>query len=94
MPHLTRQAIARWAAVVLIVVLAYPLSYATVVRWKRERTGVDWIDGSRLPVYKPIDRLIDNSPLHKPLFFWAKLWGVEDEFRSAVLIRSIVRDIR
>ena len=95
MPHPTREAFVRWAVTTICcLAIAYPLSYAPVVRWERERGGSGMIDGSRLPAYRPIDRLIDNSPLGRPLFLWARLWGVEQDFRSAMFIRMVARDLR
>ena len=94
MPHPTRQAFARWAAIAIccLVVVAYPLSYAPVVRWESRRLvaegvrdGVFYfstIDGTNLPAYKPVDWLIDNTPLDKPLFAWARVWGVAFEFET------------
>ena len=37
-------------------------------------------DGSIYPLYSPVDWLIDSTPLRKPLFFWAEIWGVRDAF--------------
>ncbi len=97
MPHPTRKAIARFAVTaLLIVVVAYPLSYAPVVRFKVEciekHPEFDYIrtfDGADLPIYEPIDRLIDETILQEPLFLWARLWGVEAEFEYAYLYRLI-----
>ena len=78
----------------------YVLSYAPVVRVNgREyiQAGrVDfWVpsDGIRFPLYKPVDWLIDNTPLRGPLFIWAGLWGVGGEFREATDWRKGRRDI-
>jgi hypothetical protein len=43
-------------------------------------TGNTFIDGGELPIYQPVDWLIDNTPLQRPLFWWADLWRVEDVF--------------
>jgi hypothetical protein len=45
------------------------------------------LDGADIPVYGPVDRLIDETPLRKPLFLWARLWGVETEFEYAYMYR-------
>ena len=50
----------------------------------------DWLklaDSSRYPPYKPIDWLIDNTPLQKPLYFWADIWGVHTAFEKANWVR-------
>ena len=45
-------------------------------------------DSSLYPTYKPIDWLIDNTPLRKPLFFWAQLWNVRVEFEQGAEHRA------
>lgn len=37
-------------------------------------------DSSLYPIYKPVDWLIDNTPLRNPLFSWAEVLGVREEF--------------
>ena len=37
-------------------------------------------DGSTYPAFKPVDWLIDNTPLREPLFLWAGIWDVRGEF--------------
>jgi hypothetical protein len=49
-------------------------------------------DGDELPAYVPIDWLIDNTPLEKPLFAWAALWGVEDEFQELAWWRLFMKE--
>ncbi len=77
------------ALVLIMTPLLYVVSYAPVVRWNR---GVDapdsyfWASGGvgefgvyesvDYPLYKPVDWLIDETPLSKPLLWWAELWGV------------------
>jgi len=65
----------------LVIGLLYVLSYAPVVRWTRNPSPLVASDGSRFPVYKPLDWLIDNTPARNLLFRWADLWGVGDIFR-------------
>jgi len=69
-----------WAAVLMlfvVLVVTYPLSYAPVVRIQSAASGKS---GKRIDFYRPVDWLIDNTPLQEPLFFWAKVWGVERVF--------------
>ena len=70
--------------IVLIAVLAYPLSYAPVVRMVRWRPS--WMEISR--AYKPIDWLIDNTSLRHPLFWWADVWGVRPYFEKLASLRD------
>lgn len=48
-------------------------------------------DSSRYPAYKPADWLNDNTPLRRPLFFWAEMWGVRDAFENGNVIRTAIR---
>ncbi len=41
------------------------------------------VDGRELPVYQPIDWLIDETPLREPLLDWAELWGLRDVMVAA-----------
>ena len=45
-------------------------------------------DASLYPPYQPVDWLIDNTPLRKPLFYWAELWGVREQFEAGESGRS------
>ena len=75
--------------------LVYVFSYAPVVRMKNPfilYSGTDYkgfsptsgsIDGHNLPLFRPIDWLIDETPLRRPLLWWAELWGVRDCFELA-----------
>jgi hypothetical protein len=90
MPHPTRRAFAKLAATAICcVAVVYPLSYAPYMRWDLDRACEQgWFypvsaDGEDYPAYKPADWLIDNTPFDKPLFAWASLWGVGDQFQSA-----------
>ena len=82
MPPPPRRAFAKRAAIVICcLVFAYPLSYAPMVRSMGERHGTGWgsplfYDGRDMPVYRPIDWIIDNTLLDKPMFVYACLWGV------------------
>jgi hypothetical protein len=65
-----------WAAAFAVVLAAgYVFTYAPVFRVVRTENAVE------LPFYRPVDWLIDNTPLRPLLFYWADLWGVGDDFR-------------
>ena len=91
-----RRAIGKWAAWALVfVVVVYPLSYAPFVRLQIEHRTADGsflfggpFDASMFPFYQPVDWLIDNTPLKKPLIAWAHVWGVGDEFQSSADSRA------
>jgi hypothetical protein len=83
------------ALLLIAVPVVYVLSYAPVVRICRRTipTGFDsgytpTADGSLYPMYKPVDWLIDNTPLHDPLFSWAEICGVREDFEMGEFIRS------
>ncbi len=94
-------------AVVLLGIPVYVLSYAPVVRfrvaiaerfWASDyRTGEDFltydvIAAGQVWSYRPVDWLIDNTPLVTPLLWWADLWGVQPEFEACYLERYERRD--
>ena len=41
------------------------------------------VDGRDLPAYKPVDWLVDKTPLRGPLLDWAELWGTRDAMIAA-----------
>ena len=79
-----------WAGVLVFVFVPvlYVLSYAPAVQWKCGQTGSMTIDGGELPIYQPVDWLIDNTPLERPLLWWAALFGVREEFEFAGVLRT------
>jgi hypothetical protein len=85
----------------MLLAVLYVLSYAPVVRVRRVThvlrpdeivlyaTATEQIP-CPLPfrAYRPVDWMIDNTPLRKPLFVWAGLWGTREEFELAASIRD------
>jgi hypothetical protein len=83
----TRPSLTSLLALFLFVLpLAYVLSYAPAVRFCGR---FPLADGSAYPPYKPVDWLIDNTPLQEPFFYWAGIWGVREEFESRHVARII-----
>jgi|SaaInlStandDraft_2_1057019.scaffolds.fasta_scaffold261088_2 hypothetical protein len=87
-----RHAIARWTvAALLTIAVAYPLSYAPYVRYRQTQpiSMQSRLFGGpgETHVFGPIDWLIDTTPLRKPLFLWARVWGVESDFEFARMQR-------
>jgi len=87
------------AMVAVLSLFIYPLSYAPVVRLGGGNRDVmptmsihgpyvDYADGSRYPVFQPVDWLIDHTPLRQPLFWWAALFGVKEDFQTAYNFRT------
>jgi hypothetical protein len=98
MPHPTRQAIAKWAATALLIVaVAYPLSYAP---YNRLRYGpfesvniMSYANGEIVPddsadfsetFYAPVDWLIDHTLFEMPLLCWADSWGAVHHHRALI----------
>ncbi len=73
------------AFAMIVLPVAYVLNYAPVVRMTPVRIGTS--------VYAPVDWMIDNTPLREPLFWWADLWGVRDDFRAGMLSRAVDRQL-
>ena len=86
---------------VILLTVAYVLSYAPVVRlngsWTVQMVP-NWngrvypikaplCGTTGLPVYRPVDWLIDHTPMREPLWTWAELWGVRTVFTEAVFWR-------
>jgi hypothetical protein len=93
-----------WGAVLMFVFVPvlYVLSYAPFACWwSRDRpimyAGPSWAfgtvypDGDELPLYRPADWLIDRTPIQKPLFWWAGLFGMREEFEEASAFRESAR---
>jgi hypothetical protein len=80
-----KSAIPSVAAVVLFLVSVYALSYAPAFRLVRAgniHAPVDW-----WIVYRPMEWLIDETPLQTPLFVWARYCRVHDEMEVDTVIR-------
>jgi hypothetical protein len=82
-------------ACMLLVPPLYVLSYAPAVRIQAARevsvptlTAPLYLDGDLLPAYRPVDWLIDNTPLRRPLLWWAGVWGVEGHFELSAVFRN------
>lgn len=76
--------------------LMYVLSYAPVVRMIGGWDTVLGTDGfgnpailrapiysDDLPAYRPVEWLIDHTPMREPLLWWADICGVGRPFREA-----------
>jgi hypothetical protein len=77
------------AALAAVLTVVYVLSYAPVVRYLEDRPTkeyklFDYTDGDELPFYRPVDSLIDSTPLRSPLIAWARIWGVGNTFQFAM----------
>jgi hypothetical protein len=85
-----------WAGILVLPVM-YVLSYAPVVRWEYSRLStIDHLvglpmDGSDLPLYAPVDWLIDHTPLRRPFFWWAGVFGVRQQFELSATYRHLKR---
>jgi len=87
------------AGLCVVIGVLYLFSYASAVRFAARRTkvptrselrfavdvwqDVTFPDGQRFPIYRPVDRLIDRSPVRPVLLWWADVWGVGEQFRAA-----------
>jgi hypothetical protein len=82
------------AAFALVLLVPYLLSYAPVVAYAEKHDLAqptdlfDVTDGKELPIYRPVDLLIDYTPLRRPLVAWARLWGVGNTFAFGRWLRT------
>ena len=83
-------------AFLLIVPLAYVLSYAIMFRFAGELNGGLYYPPreSWQELYVPAEWLTDHTPLREPLLRWAELWGngVEEDFRFRSDLRLMGKD--
>jgi hypothetical protein len=45
------------------------------------------VDEDDLPIYRPVDWLIDHTPLRTPLLIWAEMWGMRYKMENAARFR-------
>ena len=62
-------------------------TYATTDGLGNPATVKAPIHGDDLTIYKPVDWLIDETPLREPLLWWAGVWSVRGTFVEAMMWR-------
>ncbi len=79
----------------LFLGISYCLSYPAYVRHLIVTAPCSCIadlDGQTLPFYRPVDWLIDHTPIRRPMLAWAQFCGVGDDFTFESLEREYARD--
>jgi hypothetical protein len=77
-------------ALLLVVAVGYSLSYAPAYRWKygADTAGALGIPiDPEMPVFRPVEWMIDKSPLRSMLLAWSDVWGVGSSFRRDTELR-------
>lgn len=79
--------------------LVYLLSYPPVVKLLQRGPDLHGdvmaiADREYYPAYKPVDWLLDHTPLRGPLFYWAGVCGVREEFEAGSRVRRMRRAIQ
>jgi hypothetical protein len=46
-----------------------------------------------MPAYRPVQYLIDETPLDRPIIWWSRICGAGQEAASASIYRTSLRDI-
>ena len=70
-----------WAAVLGVVLfVVYAMSYPVAVRLTSSTV---------LPAYRPVEWLIDNTPVREPMFRWAEFCGVRDGLEWEYFLRVL-----
>ena len=77
--------IVRYAAIIVVLAVAYVLSYAPCVKFRMDTAYESGI------FYRPVDWMIDETPLRNPFLHWAELWGVDFDIEHASRIRQMTR---
>lgn len=68
----------------VVLLLAYPLTYAPAFRLAQALQPEAYPGGPNWSFYEPVHRAMTKSvAVRKSLFWWAKAWGVGNEFASA-----------
>jgi hypothetical protein len=100
-PRRRKPLLVNLSLVALLAAMLYVFSYAPCVRLRGGvQFGEDkWFslippierygDGRDYPVYRPVDWLIDHTPLRYPLLCWAELCGVRSDFEIAYDDRTL-----
>ncbi|MCH8148052.1 MAG: hypothetical protein IH987_08690 [Planctomycetes bacterium] len=76
------------ATLLLLLPVVYVLSHAPMWRFQIDRargTVAKWTVS--LPFYRPVEWMIDETPLREPLLRWADLWGVRGRIETDSLLR-------
>lgn len=83
-----------FGSIALAMTYAYVFSYAPAVRYQVEYHRGEFfrptsgLDGRYMPIYKPVDCLIDNTSSKELMLWWADLWGVKADFQGAIKSRD------
>src|SRR5690349_2278465 len=79
-----------WSVVVMIAVtVMYVLSYAPVLRWHYPVRTITEISRSiHIPIYSPVEWLLDTEFASSPLLWWSQLWGVREQTKRASALRN------
>jgi len=80
----------RWPVAVLVMTMlamVYALSYAPALKWYDESDPLYAPFDASLLLYQPVEWLIDDTPLRKPLLLWADLWNVRPQTEHASTLR-------
>ena len=80
----------------LLLLPVYVLSYAPAVRFGLDQEFVVYSSpditcseaSGSIAAYKPVEWLIDETPLREPLFWWADVCGVGGDVRIFAFVRS------
>ena len=51
------------------------------------------VGGGEIAIYRPVDWIIDNTPLREPLMKWAESNGVHNDFEASYVHRHLLRRI-
>lgn len=74
------------AALLVILTSVYLLSYVPVYRYSPAADAP--VTGALRFIYRPVERVIDSTPLRKPLLVWSDCWGVRRNIEWDIYMRE------
>ena len=82
-----KRSIVRYAAIIVVLAVAYVLSYAPCVKLRPDTAYESGL------FYRPVCWMIDETPLRNPFLHWAGLWGADFDIEHASRIRQMRKNL-
>lgn len=97
--HLTTGTVCFYFSMIMLLACIYVASYPLVInvyeRFRPIKHGgvlIDVVDSDELPVYEPVDWLIDYTPFRTIILGWSDLVGCRTHIEDGIIQREIHRE--